>query len=299
MKKLHFFPDNKLFRRSCVYGGLFFLLLFFLFYPLDLSLALPGEVRYEHEELLIAREGGFVQYYPGEQLRQLVSGERIFILHNPVLLFARERLRWMLRYDQLLFEQQRSSRETIGESLLTRRRVKSDSDACRELDRRISDAVLSASGSRIFIPELRNVSGGLFIRPGTVLGKLCSGKKVVRAYVDDHEVRLLKKGQRVRLLLRDRLSGFSGTVSEVAPIPVELRNNPVLQTLGGEIPASFDETDPQNSYSVKPVYPVDIVPDYELPSQIGRFVRAEISHRMTAAARIWSLLLSAFRRDVL
>ena len=299
MKKLHFLTESKSFRRSCVYGGLFFLLLFFLFYPLDLRVALPGEVRYEHEELLIAREGGFVQHHPGEQLRQLVPGEQIFILHNPVLLFARERLDWMLRYDQLLFEQQRSSRETIGESLLTHRRVKSDTDACRELERRISDAVLSASGSRIFIPELRNVSSGLFIRPGTVLGKLCSGKKVVRAYAGDHEVRLIKKGQRVRLLLRDRLSGFSGSVSEVAPIPVELRNNPVLQTLGGEIPATFDETDPQNSYSVKPVYPVDIVPDDELPGQIGRFVRAEISHRMTAAARIWSLLLSAFRRDVL
>ena len=53
--------------------------------------------------------------------------------------------------------------------------------------------VVEADRDVLFIPTLGMVSPGYYIRSGMLLGKLCSGKKIVRAYADDRQIKALKK----------------------------------------------------------------------------------------------------------
>ncbi|MBR7104811.1 MAG: HlyD family secretion protein [Lentisphaeria bacterium] len=285
-------------RKRRIAAGILLAAAVLFFIPFNWRLSLPGEVRYEMQNRLIAEETGFIRVTPGEVSRSYSKGETIFELSDPLLFFARERVQHMLRYDSLLFEQQRMSRKTIGDSLLTGRRVSSDMQAAAELERKIRQGKKTASENLIFIPEIGRESKDFRVVSGTVLGKLCAGKLIVRAYADDQDIKHIRSGQKVRLLVKDRLAGVSGKVRKVYYIPVVLRDSPALAAYGGEIPVDFDENDPEKPRSYRPVYFVDIQPDRPLVFQCGRFVRAEVSYRITAAARIWQLLLSAFRREI-
>ncbi|MBQ9501725.1 MAG: hypothetical protein IJU70_06185 [Lentisphaeria bacterium] len=275
------------------------LAVFLFFYPFRRDIALPGEVRSAVQSRLIAREGCFVAAHPGEAGRSFRRGERVFVLDAPLLRFAREKIEYMLVHDRLLFEQQRSSRATIGDSLLTGRRIASDLFAASELDRKIASGVQTAECDGIFIPAVGRVSRGFLVKTGTVLGTFCSGPKMVRAYATDQDVRFLHPGQRVRLLLRDRIGGVPGKIGAVHPIPAFLRDSPALQCFGGEIPVDVDAETPEDLHSLHPVYAVDVIPDRELDCQYGRFVRAEAVHRAMLASRIGSLVVSALRREFL
>ena len=272
---------------------------FVLFYPFRRDIVLPGEVRSAVQNRLIAREGGFIAAYPGEAGRSFRRGERVFVLDAPLLRFARERIAYMLVHDRLLFEQQRASRATIGDSLLTARRITSDLFAASELDRKIAAGIQAAECDGIFIPSVGPVSSGFLVKTGTVLGTLCSGPKIVRAYANDQDVRFLRPGQRVNLLLKDRLGGAAGKIAAVHPIPSLLRDSPALQCFGGEIPVDIDVEKPEDFHSLHPVYAVDVIPDRELACQYGRFVRAEVVHRSMLASGIGALVVSALRRELL
>ena len=269
-----------------------------LFFPFSWTIPLPGEVRYAKEDRLIAHENGYIMRSPSEGSHFFKAGETIFLLEDPFLRFARERVEYMLYFDRLLFDQQRSLRATLGDSLLTGRKIESDLHAAKELERKIADGKKAAAGNVIFIPAHDNISKGFFVRPGLYLGKLCSGEKIVRAYADDQQIRDLKRGMAVNLLLRDRLSGISGRISEVHHIPVFLTESPALQYYGGEIPvdANFDEAG--EIRSLHRVYAVDIIPDTPIPCQTGRFIRAEVCQRKMPAEKIWRLVISAFKREL-
>ena len=270
-----------------------------LFIPFSWRMPLPGEVRYAREDRLIARENGYIVKSPAEGSHFFRSGELIFILDDPFLRFARERVEYMLNFDRLLFEQQRISRESLGESLLTARKIDSDLHAARELERKMTEARKTADRDLIFIPVQEKFSGGSFVRSGNLLGKLCSGDKIVRAYADDQQIRSLKNGMSVKLLVKDRLTGITGKISAVYHIPVFLRESPALQNYGGDIPVDLDPEVPGEVRSLVPVYAVDVVPDHALPWQTGRFVRAEVQQYVMPAAKIWSLIVSAFKREIL
>ena len=270
--------------------------LFVLCYPFKVYTSLPGEVRYFREDRLIARENGYVVRSPGEGSRLYRAGEAIFVLDDPFLRFARELVEYMLNYDRLLFEQQRALKETLGDSLLTGRKIESDLHAAKELERKISDGRKAAERDVIFIPLKENVSGGYFVRSGIVLGKLCSGDKIVRVYANDQQIKSLKAGLSVKIWVKDQLFSVSGTVKEVYYIPVFLQDSPALQNYGGEIPADVSAENSENIRSLYPVYAVDIVPEQKLLWQSGRFVRADIARRRVLAAELYSLVISAFRR---
>ena len=293
--RLPFIRDGK--RRFALVAGA--LGVFILFYPFRRDIALPGEVRGAVQSRLIAREGGFVAVYPGEAARNFRRGETVFVLDAPLLRFARERIAYMLVHDRLLFEQQRSVRATIGDSLLTARRITSDLFAAAELDRKIAAGIQTAGCDGTFIPAVGPVSSGFLVRSGTVLGTLCSGPKIVRAYAGDQDVRFLRPGQRVNLLLKDRLGGAAGRIAAVHPIPSSLRDSPALQCFGGEIPVDADAERPGDLHSLHPVYAVDVIPDRALAWQYGRFVRAEVVHRAALASGIGALVVSALRRELL
>ena len=270
--------------------------LFVLCYPFKVYTSLPGEVRYFREDRLIARENGYVVRSPGEGSRLYRAGEAIFVLDDPFLRFARELVEYMLNYDRLLFEQQRALKETLGDSLLTGRKIESDLHAAKELERKISDGRKAAERDVIFIPLKENVSGVYFVRSGIVLGKLCSGYKIVRVYANDQQIKSLKAGLSVKIWVKDQLFSVSGTVKEVYYIPVFLQDSPALQNYGGEIPADVSAENSENIRSLYPVYAVDIVPEQKLLWQSGRFVRADIARRRVLAAELYSLVISAFRR---
>ena len=271
----------------------------FLFWPVSWTVSLPGEVRYVKEDRLIAHENGYIMRSPSEGSHSFKAGETIFLLADPFLRFARERVEYMLHFDRLLFEQQRSLRATLGDSLLTGSKIDSDLHAAGELDRKIADGKKTAPGNVIFIPGRENISEGFFVRPGLFLGKLCSGEKIVRAYADDQQIKDLKCGMPVNLLVRDRLSGISGKVSAVYHIPAFLTDSPALQYYGGEIPVDADPEGQEGVRSLNPVYAVDIVPDEPIFCQTGRFIRAEVRRRQMPAVRIFKLIVSALKRDVL
>lgn len=273
------------------------LAVFVLFFPFRRDILLPGEVRSAVQDRLIARESGFVAVHPGEAGRNFRRGQTVFVLDAPLLRFAREKVEYMLVHDRLLFEQQRVSRTTIGDSLLTGRRITSDLFAASELDRKIAAGVRTAERDGVFIPSAERFSSGFFVRTGTLLGTLCSGQKIVRAYATDQEVRFLRSGQRVTLLLKDRLGGVSGRVAAVHPIPALLRDSPALQCFGGEIPVDIDVAGSDDFHSLYPVYAVDVIPDRELDWQYGRFVRAAVVHRAMLVSRIGALVVSALRRE--
>lgn len=270
---------------------------FLLFFPFRWAIVLPGEVRCEVQDRLVARERGRVVAAPGEGSRRFRKGEKMFVLDDPALRFARERIEYMLLHDRLLFEQQRAARTTIGDSLLTDRRISSDLFAAAELDRKIASGIQSAKSDGTFIPASDRISPGAPVRAGMLLGTLCSGRKIVRAYAGDQEVRFLKVGQRVDLYLKDRLSGISGKIGAVHPIPSLLRDSPALLCFGGELPVDADPDDPEDIHSLRPVYAVDVIPDGELACQYGRFVRAEVRRRGMLAAKIGSFIVSALRRE--
>jgi hypothetical protein len=283
-------------RRRIFLFLLAFPVLFVLCYPFKVYTSLPGEVRYSREDRLIARENGYVVRSPGEGSRLYRAGEAIFILDDPFLRFARERVEYMLNFDRLLFEQQRSLKETLGDSLLTGRKIESDLHAAKELERKISDGRKVADRDVIFIPLKENISGGYFVRSGFVLGKLCSGDKIVRVYADDQQIKSLKAGAPVKIWVKDQLFSVSGTVKEVYYIPVFLQDSPALQNYGGEIPVDVTAEKSENIRSLYPVYAVDIIPEQKLFWQSGRFVRADIARRRVLAAELYSLIISAFRR---
>ena len=274
-----------------------FVLPIILFFPFTFGMLLPGEVRFSSEDRLISRENAYVVTSPGETLRHYRKGETVFLLDDPFLRFARERIAYMLNFDRLLFEQQRALRETIGDSLITQRKIRSDLHAGKELDRKMAEGRKVAAGDVIFIPAIANISPGYFVRSGVELGKLCSGERMIRAYADDQQIRMLKPGMAVELMVRDRVEKFTGKISKVHPIPFFLKDSPALQVFGGDIPVDAASADTEKIHSLYPVYAVDIVPQKAVGYQTGRYVRARVQYKIIPGVKILQFIVSALRRE--
>lgn len=284
-------------RKRILLWSAVFVLPIILFFPFKFSMQLPGEVRFSNEDRLISRENAFVVIAPGETLRMYRKGETVFLLQDPFLRFARERIAYMLNFDRLLFEQQRTSRETIGDSLVTQRKIRSDLHAGQELDRKIAEERKTAGRDLIFIPASGNISPGFFVRSGMELGKMCSGERIIRVYADDQQIRTLKPGMPVELMVRDRVGKFSGTIRNVHPIPFFLKDSPALQVFGGDIPVDAASADTEKIQSLYPVYAVDIVPQKTVGYQTGRYVRADVQYKIIPGVKILQFIVSALRRE--
>jgi hypothetical protein len=284
-------------RKRILLWSAVFVLPIILFFPFKFSMLLPGEVRYSSEDRLISRENAYVVISPGEKLRLYRRGETVFLLDDPFLRFARERIAYMLNFDRLLFEQQRALRETIGDSLITQRKIRSDLHAGEELDRKMAEGRKVAGRDVIFIPSIGNISPGYFVRSGVELGKMCSGERIIRAYADDQQIRTLKPGMPVELMVRDRVEKFNGKISKVHPIPFFLKDSPALQIFGGDIPVDAAAGDTEKIQSLHTVYAVDIVPQKTVGYQTGRYVRAQVQYRIIPGVKILQFIVSALRRE--
>ncbi len=268
-----------------------------LFFPLSWNVTLPGEVRPETHELVTVTEAGFLTSKLSSNPRQVSEGELLFALEAPIFDFRVRKLENVLAQDELLFDLQQSDRKTFGDSLLTLEKIKSDRRGLAELERRREEREVLSRHNAMFVPNLGELSKGAFLPAGAVVGELFAAEKVVHAYATDREIRKLAPGQPVEILFTDRLDKARGRIRSVNPIPAVLRNSPLLQHFGGEIPVYIDEKKPGEYHSVLAMYRVEIEFDAPTDIQMGRTVRARVLHREVLAKELLRMLLSAFRRE--
>lgn len=286
-------------RRSIILFALLSLLLLLLFLPLDWGTYLPGEVSFRDREQLTAHEPGFLTFYPSDRMTFFRAGETIYSSSNPLLEFARLRMDQMIRQDRLLYEQQRIERSTIGDSLLTRQKLRGDLAAMEELSRKIAACSGIAKKDSLFIPRLTGVSENFRFSSGMLLGTLYSGEKVIRVYADDRMIRDIFPGQGAEIELRDVLFGSKGKVISIDLIPGMIRNSVVLQAFGGTIPSKLDENVLFSAVSLESFYMVTILPEGEFDYQPGRYVRVRLKLRKMLAVRIWQILMFALKGELL
>lgn len=284
-------------RASWVFGTLACLIVAgVLFFPLSWNIVLPGEVRPEQHELVAVSESGYLTGKLSGDSRVVQRGDTLFALASPTIKFGIERLEAMLRQDELLFNMQQTDRENIGSSILTREKIRSDKLALDELKRRRDSLRAEAAFVGTFTPN-NEWSQGAFLPQGLVVGELVAGRKMVHAYATDREVFKLSPGQEVEVLMTDRIGSLPGQITQINPIAAVLRNSPLLQHFGGEVPVYIDEKRSGEYLSVLPLYRVEIALAGEPEIQMGRTVRAKVLHREILAGEIIRYLVSAFRRE--
>lgn len=267
-----------------------------LFLPLSWSTVLPGEVLHEKHELVTVTEGGYLKKELTDTPRNVRKGELLFEQYSPHVDFAIQRTQKMLEVDTLLFKMQLTRRESMGDSMLTREKIKSDVLGKKELERRRDNLVQKAAFDGKFVPRMR-LSAGAWLPAGLEIGELHSGGKRVTAYATDREVFKLAPGDAVEVFSQDELQTHTGKIQTINPIAAVLRNSPLLQHFGGEISVYPDEKNPGEYISVLPLYRVEIVLDGDPAVWHGRVVRARLLRREVLAGEIWKFLLSVLRRE--
>ena len=125
--------------------------------------------------------------------REVRKGELLFEQHSPHVDFAILRTQKMLAVDTLLYKMQLTRRESMGDSILTREKIKSDVLGEKELKRRRDNLVHRAAFDGKFVPRMK-LSAGAWLPAGLEIGEIHSGGKRVTAYATDREVFKLSPG---------------------------------------------------------------------------------------------------------
>lgn len=267
-----------------------------LFLPLSWSTVLPGETLHEKHELVTIVEGGYLKNELPDASREVRKGELLFEQHSPHVDFAILRTQKMLAVDTLLYKMQLTRRESMGDSILTREKIKSDVLGEKELKRRRDNLVHRAAFDGKFVPRMK-LSAGAWLPAGLEIGEIHSGGKRVTAYATDREVFKLSPGDEVEVYSQDTTAAYPGRILTVNPIAAVLRNSPLLQHFGGEIAVYPDEKRPGEYISVLPLYRVEIALDGSPEIQHGRVVRVRLLRREVLAGELWKFLLSVLRRE--
>ncbi|MBO5688452.1 MAG: hypothetical protein J6S73_00885 [Lentisphaeria bacterium] len=269
-----------------------------LFFPLSWDVSLPAEIQPVRRELVVTQEAGILVSEWPRTARQVRKGETLYLLSSPHLEFGVERFHWMAQADELLFSMQQLDRESYGDSLLTREKLKSDWIGIREMKRRSKMLRGIAAEDGLFIPVRDDISKGSWFPAGLCIGELVSPQLAVTAYADDREVRKLKEGTSVTIYLPDTLKTFRGTVSRLERIPAKLQHSPLLQVFGGPIPVYPDEKQVGGFISVNALYRVEIsFDDPEIRQLQGRTAMARVHHRERLAGKIFAFAVSILRRE--
>jgi putative peptide zinc metalloprotease protein len=267
-----------------------------LFLPLSWSTVLPGEVLHEKHELVTVAEGGYLKDELADTPRDVRKGELLFEQYSPHVDFAMLRTQKMLEVDTLLYKMQLTRRESMGDSMLTKEKIKSDILGKKELARRRDNLVQKAAFDGKFVPRIK-CSAGIWLPAGFEIGELHAGGKRVMAYASDREVFKFAPGDAVVIYSQDQHDSISGKVLSINPIAAVLRNSPLLQHFGGEIPVYPDEKKPGEYISVLPLYRVEIAADGMPAIQHGRVVRVKLLRREVLAGELWKFILSVLRRE--
>ncbi|MBR2641868.1 MAG: hypothetical protein IKD46_01960 [Lentisphaeria bacterium] len=269
-----------------------------LFFPLSWNVELPAEIQPVKRELVVTQEAGILVSEWPRTARNVRKGETLYQLSSPQLDFGVERFSWMAKADELLFGMQQLDRESYGDSLLTREKLKSDWIGIREMKRRSTMLRGVAPEDGLFIPARDDISRGRWFPPGLCIGELVSPRLAVTAYADDRQVRKLKEGTAVTIYLPDSLTALRGKVRSVDRIPAKLQHTPLLQVFGGPIPVYPDENQAGGFISVNALYRVDI--DFADPAvrQLqGRTVMAKVHHRERLIGKIFDFTVAVLRRE--
>ena len=269
-----------------------------LFFPLSWNVELPAEIQPVKRELVVTQEAGILVSDWPRTAREVRKGETLYQLSSPQLDFSVVRFTWMAKADELLFGMQQLDRESYGDSLLTREKLKSDWIGIREMKRRSTMLRGVAPEDGLFIPARDDISCGSWFPPGLCIGELVSPQLAVTAYADDRQVRKLKEGTAVTIYLPDSMKSLRGKIRSLDRIPAKLQHTPLLQVYGGPIPVYPDESQAGGFISVNALYRVDIDFDDPAVRQLqGRTVMAKIHHRERLIGKIFDFTVAVLRRE--
>ena len=269
-----------------------------LFFPLSWNVELPAEIQPVKRELVVTQEAGILVSDWPRTAREVRKGETLYQLSSPQLDFSVVRFTWMAKADELLFGMQQLDRESYGDSLLTREKLKSDWIGIREMKRRSTMLRGVAPEDGLFIPARDDISRGSWFPPGLCIGELVSPQLAVTAYADDRQVRKLKEGTAVTIYLPDSMKSLRGKIRSLDRIPAKLQHTPLLQVYGGPIPVYPDESQAGGFISVNALYRVDIDFDDPAVRQLqGRTVMAKIHHRERLIGKIFDFSVAVLRRE--
>ncbi|MBQ7393307.1 MAG: hypothetical protein IJV89_03010 [Lentisphaeria bacterium] len=269
-----------------------------LFFPLSWNVELPAEIQPVKRELVVTQEAGILVSDWPRTAREVRKGETLYQLSSPQLDFSVVRFTWMAKADELLFGMQQLDRESYGDSLLTREKLKSDWIGIREMKRRSTMLRGVAPEDGLFIPARDDISRGSWFPPGLCIGELVSPQLAVTAYADDRQVRKLKEGTAVTIYLPDSMKSLRGKIRSLDRIPAKLQHTPLLQVYGGPIPVYPDESQAGGFISVNALYRVDIDFDDPAVRQLqGRTVMAKIHHRERLIGKIFDFTVAVLRRE--
>ncbi len=268
-----------------------------LMLPISWNISLPGEVAPAQKQLITINEPGYLLDKIERRPTEVKSGATLVRLESPQLVFARERLSWTLVYNELLFNLLQVGEKNLARATVSIEKINSDRLNLEELTRRHSDLEIKAEFDGLFISRFREISPGLYLPKGQVVGEVISRHMIVQAYALDREISKLARNHRVTVKLPDSLTEYTGRITEVNSIPARLRNSPLLQHFGGPIPVYLDESTRGEYPSVMALYRVEIEFDSPPDLNSGRVVKVIVHHREQLFSRIWNFILSAFRRE--
>ena len=278
-------------------GILLLALCIVLFMPLSWRTRLPGEISCPDSSLVPVLESGYLAAEPPKRPVSVRQGENILELKSPRLDMELARRRAVLKEAELLLQQQMTSEATYGDSMLTRQRIAGEKTRIRELEKRQKKLNITATSDGVFVPRYTELSPGILLPAGSVIGVINSDSSMITAYASDEQLARLKPGMKVSLRLRDRAGDFSGKITRINPVPAVFSHSPLLSIAGGEIqvrpvPGKAGEYQP-----LSPLFKVEITPDKALPYQSGRTLRVLVQNREILFDKFFSDAIYFLRKE--
>ena len=271
-----------------------------LFTPVSWTIRLPAEVTSSSRRIVSLQEGGYLTSPLPHRQRLVAEGDEIASLVSPMLDFAIQRLDTVLRYDKTLLSIQLVETAKNGDSLVTAEKVSSDELSHRELLRRKDILKVRASSSGTFLPYVTELSPGVFIPKGMLIGEIVSGSPILHAYAQDNQISHLTEGQIAYVRVRDSLETWKAKIVSVNKVPARLTLSPLIQFFGGPIPAYAPENNSKEYQSILPLYSVELVfLDDNLPlPDFGRIASVSFTHSARLYDKVRQFTIAAFRKEM-
>lgn len=272
-------------------------LLFVLLFPLSWRTRLPGETGSSSSVLVTAPEQGFLVSAAPQQPVDVKKGDIIMVFTSPVLELEIQRRTAGLKELELLYSQQLSAGDTMGDSTVTYRKILSEKRVISDLRLRQSRLQLFSPADGCFVPAYSDISIGVTIPQGAVLGAVNSRENTVSAYASDDQLQRISPGMKVDMRFKDHPRDIRGTIVRINPVPAVFEPSPLLKVFGGEIEAvrtdgKKDEFVPEHS-----MFRVEIVPDEKISFQSGRTLRVLVRNREILFDKLVVYILNFLRQE--
>ena len=268
-----------------------------LFLPLSWRTRLPGEITCPDSSPVSVLESGYLSSEAPLKPVEVKAQQNIFTLKSPRLELELERRRAVLKENEILLQQQLTSEETFGDSILTRQRIASEKALIRELEKRQRLLQLTARSSGVFIPRYATLSPGVMLPAGAVVGFINSERTIVMAYASDEQLPRLKPGMKVFFRFRDSREDLNGTIIRINPVPAVFAASPLLSVFGGTIKVGNVSGQAEGYQSLQPMFKVEIHADKPISYQQGRTLHVLVRNREILFDKCVSSVINFFRRE--